>query len=91
MYTTESPKMDPNAIPPHVKRIIQDKRLSYAQKMVAFFAFMPNMPRPGNDAVLQENIRIGKQIKELVDEGKVTLEVDENFRISAAEAHHSAQ
>lgn len=77
--------MDLNAIPPHVKRIIQDKRMSYAQKMVAFFAFMPNMPRPGNDAVLQANIQIGKQIKKLVDEGKIALKVDENFRVTATE------
>ena len=77
--------MDPNAIPPHIRRIIQDKRMSYAQKMVAFFAFMPNLPPSGNEAVLQENIKIGKQIKELLEEGKIELKVDKNFNMSAVE------
>ena len=77
--------MDPNAIPPHIRRIMQDKRMSYAQKMVAFFAFMPNLPASGNEAVLQENMKIGQKIKELVEEGKIELEVDKNFNMSAVE------
>jgi hypothetical protein len=77
--------MDPNAIPPHIRRIMQDKRMSYAQKMVAFFAFMPNLPPSGNEAVLQENIQIGKKIKELLEEGKIELKVDKNFNMSAVE------
>lgn len=77
--------MDPNAIPPHIRRIMQDKRMSYAQKMVAFFAFMPNLPPSGSEAVLQENIQIGKKIKELLEEGKIELKVDNNFNMSAVE------
>ncbi len=75
--------MDPNAIPPHIKRIMQDKSMSYAQKMVAFFAFMPNLPQSGNEAVLQENVEIGRQIKSLLDEGKIDLKVDKDFNLSA--------
>ena len=74
--------MDPNAIPPHIRRIMQDKRMSYAQKMVAFFAFMPNLPSSGNEAVLQENIETGKQIKSLIDDGEIELKIDKNFNLS---------
>ena len=77
--------MDPNAIPPHIRRIMQNKRMSYAQKMVAFFAFMPNLPSSGNEAILQENMKIGEKIKELVEEGKIELKVDKNFNMSAVE------
>ena len=78
-------KMDPNSIPQHIRRLLQDKNMNYSQKMVAFFAFMPNLPQSGNEAGLQQNIEIGKQIKKLVDEGKIALRVDKNFNVSAIE------
>ena len=51
----------------------------------SIFAFMPNLPPSGNEAVLQENMKIGEKIKELVEEGKIELKVDKNFNMSAVE------
>ena len=77
--------MNPDNIPEHIKRIVQNKRLSYQQKMVAFMAFMPGLPGSGNDADLQANIEIGRIIKSLIDDGKIKLEVDKDFKIKAVE------
>ena len=77
--------MNPDAIPEHSKRIIQDKKLSYHQKMVAFMAHMPGLPGSGNDADLQANIEIGRKIKSLIDDGKIQLEVDKDFKIKAVD------
>ena len=73
--------MNPDNIPEHIKRIIQDRKLSYQQKMVAFMAFCPGLPGSGNDADLQANIEIGRTIKSLIDDGKIQLEVDKDFKI----------
>lgn len=62
-------------IPNHVKQILQDRELPLEKKMVAFMAFMPRLPDdPKMDAMLEENIEIGKKIKSLLDEGKITYE-----------------
>jgi len=62
-------------IPNHVKQILQDRELPLQKKMVAFMAFMPRLPDdPKMDAMLEENIEVGKKIKSLLDEGKITYE-----------------
>ena len=77
--------MNPDNIPEHIKRIVQDKKLSYQQKMVAFMAHMPGLPGSGNEAELQANVEIGRQIRSLIDDGKIQLEVDKDFKIKAVD------
>ena len=55
--------MNVDNIPVQIKRIIQDRELSMAQKMVAFMAFMPSLPAdPKNDKVWKENTEVGESI-----------------------------
>jgi hypothetical protein len=70
-------------IPVHIRRIIQDRELSMAQKMVAFMAFMPSLPAdPKNDQVWEDNMKVGETIKKMIDEGKLSLNgFDERARL----------
>jgi len=68
-----------DSIPPHIKHMIQDKRLSYQQKMTAFMLFMPKLPSSGNEAVYQDNLEIGRKIKRLVDQNKIQMTIDKDF------------
>lgn len=70
-------------IPGVVKQILQDRELSMPQKMVAFMAFMPKLPDdPKLNAILVENVKIGNQIKELVDKEKIQIHgFDKSFKI----------
>lgn len=71
--------MDPNSIPENVKRILNDRQLSMSQKLVAFMAFMPNLPE-NNSEVYQQNLDVGVTIKKLIDEKKISLgKFDSNF------------
>ena len=73
--------MDPNNIPENIKRIIGDKNLTLTQKMVAFMAFMPNLPDNNSD-VYQDNLDVGKQIKTLIDENKISFgKFDDEFKL----------
>lgn len=75
--------MNVDNIPVHIRRIIQDRELSMAQKMVAFMAFMPSLPAdPKNDQVWEDNMKVGKTIKKMIDEGKLSLNgFDERARL----------
>lgn len=75
--------MSVDNIPVHIRRIIQDRELSMAQKMVAFMAFMPSLPvDPKNDQVWEDNMKVGKTIKKMIDEGKLSLNgFDERARL----------
>ena len=73
--------MDPNSIPENVKRILNDKQLSMSQKLVAFMAFMPNLPQ-NNAEVYQQNLDLGVEIKKLIDEKKISLgKFDSDFKL----------
>ena len=75
--------MNVDNIPVYIRRIIQDRELSMAQKMVAFMAFMPSLPAdPKNDQVWEDNMKIGETIKKMIDEGKLSLNgFDERARL----------
>jgi len=75
--------MNVDNIPVHIRRIIQDRELSMAQKMVAFMAFMPSLPAdPKNDQVWEDNMKVGETIKKMINEGKLSLNgFDERARL----------
>tara|TARA_B100001939_G_scaffold70566_1_gene58976 strand:+ start:1412 stop:1657 length:246 start_codon:yes stop_codon:yes gene_type:complete len=75
--------MNVDNIPVHIRRIIQDRELSMAQKMVAFMAFMPSLPAdPKNDQVWEDNMKVGETIKKMIDEGKLSINgFDERARL----------
>lgn len=73
--------MDPGSIPENVKQIINDRNLSMSQKLVAFMAFMPNLPENNAD-IYQDNLDLGKEIKQLINDKKISLgKFDENFKL----------
>lgn len=74
--------MDPNSIPENIKRILNDKQLSMSQKLVAFMAYMPNLPQ-NNSEVYQQNLDLGVEIKTLIDEKKISLgKFDSDFKLN---------
>jgi|TARA_B110000240_G_scaffold8183_1_gene8899 hypothetical protein len=75
-------KLDLSKIPKNLLGILQDKELSMAQKMVAFNMFLPNLPAsPEHDKAYDDNLEVGRTIKRLVDEGKIRLKFDKNFKL----------
>ena len=53
-----------------------------AQKMVAFNMFIPGLPAaPEHNQAYDDNLEVGRKIKRLVDEGKISLKFDKNFKI----------
>ena len=71
--------MDPNSIPENVKKILNDRQLSMSQKLIAFMAFMPELPE-NNSEFYQQNLEVGVAIKKLIDEKKISLgKFDSNF------------
>lgn len=73
--------MDPNSIPENVKRILNDRQLSMSQKVIAFMAFMPNLPQ-NNSEVYQQNLDLGVEIKKLIDDKKISLgKFDSDFNL----------
>ena len=74
--------MDPSLIPKDILPILQDRELSVAQKMVAFNMLMPNLPAsPEHNKAYDDNLEVGRKIKRLVDEGKISLKFDKNFKL----------
>jgi hypothetical protein len=73
--------MDPSNIPKDILRVLQDKEIPMAKKMMAFNMLMPNLPAdPKHTDAYNENLKVGDTIKRLVDEGKITLGAfDKNF------------
>lgn len=73
--------MDPSNIPKDILRVLQDKEIPMAKKMMAFNMLMPNLPAdPKHTDAYNENLKVGDTIKRLVDEGKIYLgKMDKNF------------
>jgi len=66
--------MDTSNIPKNVLHILQDKELPTAKKMVAFNMLMPNLPAsPEHNKAYDDNLEVGRKIKRLVDEGKISI------------------
>jgi hypothetical protein len=64
--------MDPSNIPKDILRVLQDKEIPMAKKMMAFNMLMPNLPAdPKHTDAYNENLKVGDTIKRLVEEGKL--------------------
>ena len=76
-------KKDLSRLPKNLLSILQDKELSMAQKMMAFNMSIPNLPAtPEHDKAYDDNLEVGRKIKRLVDEGKISIGgFDENFKL----------
>ena len=76
--------MDPSKLPIHILRVLQDKELSMGQKMMAFNMFIPNLPAPPeHDKAYDEFLEVGRTIKRLVDEGKISINgLDKDFKLN---------
>ena len=77
-------KMDLSRLPKDLLGILQNKELSMAQKMVAFNMFIPNLPAtPEHDQAYDDNLEVGRKIKRLVDEGKISINgLDKDFKLN---------
>ena len=77
-------KMDLSRLPKNLLSILQDKELSMPQKMVAFNMFIPNLPAtPEHDKAYDDNLEVGRKIKRLVDEGKISINgLDKDFKLN---------
>jgi len=74
--------MNVDNIPESMKRVMADKSLTMSQKMMAFNMLMPNLPAdPKHTSAYNENLKVGETIKRLVDEGKICLKFDKNFKL----------
>ena len=73
--------MNVDNIPESMKRVMGDKSLTMSQKMVTFMAFMPSLPNdPKVDQYCKDNLKVGIEIKRLVNENKIRLgKFDKNF------------
>ena len=76
--------MDPSKLPKDILRVLQDKELPMAKKMMAFNMLMPNLPAdPKHTQAYNDNLEVGNTIKRLVDEGKISINgVDKNFKLN---------
>ena len=77
--------MDPSKLPIHILRVLQDKELPMAKKMMAFNMLMPNLPAdPKHTDAYNQNIdKIEYPIKCLVDEGKISINgLDKDFKLN---------
>lgn len=75
--------MDISRIPKDILRVLQDRELSVPKKMMAFNMLMPDLGvDPKHTQAYNDNIEVGRTIKRLVDEGKLTLDgFDDNFKL----------
>lgn len=75
-----------NNLPPHALRILQDKSLSVKKKMLALTAFVdiPGLST-GDNSVYVENLKIGKQIKKLIQDGRIDIKLRKDFTIEINE------
>ena len=76
--------MDPSKLPKDILRVLQDKELPMAKKMMAFNMLMPNLPAdPKHTQAYNDNLEVGNTIKRLVNEGKISINgVDKNFKLN---------
>ena len=75
--------MDFSKIPKDILRVLQDKELSVAKKMMAFNMLMPDLnSEPRHAKAYNDNIEVGHTIKRLVDEGKIRFDgFDKDFKL----------
>ena len=76
-------KKDLSRLPKNLLSVLQDKELSMPQKMMAFNMFIPNLPAtPEHDKAYDDNLEVGRKIKRLVDEGKISINgLDKDFKL----------
>jgi hypothetical protein len=76
--------MDPSKLPKDILRVLQDKELPMAKKMMAFNMLMPNLPAdPKHTQAYDDNLEVGRKIKRLVDEGKISINgLDKDFKLN---------
>ena len=76
--------MDPSKLPKDILRVLQDKELPMAKKMMAFNMLMPNLPAdPKHTEAYNDNLEVGNTIKRLVDEGKISINgLDKDFKLN---------
>ena len=77
-------KRDLSRLPKNLLSVLQDKELSMPQKMMAFNMFIPNLPAtPEHDKAYDDNLEVGRKIKRLVDEGKISINgLDKDFKLN---------
>jgi hypothetical protein len=77
-------KKDLSRLPKNLLSILQDKELSMAQKMMAFNMSIPNLPAtPEHDKAYDDNLEVGRKIKRLVKEGKISINgLDKDFKLN---------
>ena len=77
-------KKDLSRLPKNLLSVLQDKELSMPQKMMAFNMFIPNLPAtPEHDQAYDDNLEVGRKIKRLVDEGKISINgLDKDFKLN---------
>ena len=77
-------KKDLSRLPKNLLSVLQDKELSMPQKMMAFNMFTPNLPAPPeHDKAYDDNLEVGRKIKRLVDEGKISIDgLDKDFKLN---------
>ena len=80
-------KKDLSRLPKNLLSVLQDKELSMPQKMMAFNMFIPNLPAPPeHDKAYDEFLEVGRTIKSLVDEGKISINgLDKDFKLIITE------
>ena len=80
-------KKDLSRLPKNLLSVLQDKELSMPQKMVAFNMFIPNLPAtPEHDKAYDEFLEVGRTIKRLVKEGKISINgLDKDFKLIITE------
>ena len=76
--------MDLSKLTKTILSVLQDKELPMAKKMVAFNMLIPNLPAtPEHDKAYDDNLEVGRTIKRLVDEGKISINgLDKDFKLN---------
>jgi len=76
--------MDPSQIPRDILHVLQSPELPMAKKMMAFNMLMPNLPAdPKHTQAYDDNLEVGRKIKRLVDEGKISINgLDKDFKLN---------
>jgi hypothetical protein len=76
--------MDPSKLPVDILRVLQSPELPMAKKMMAFNMLMPNLPAdPKHTQAYDDNLEVGRKIKRLVDEGKISINgLDKDFKLN---------
>ena len=78
---------DLSRLPKNLLSVLQDKELSMPQKMMAFNMFIQNLPAtPEHDKAYDDNLEVGRTIKRLVKEGKISINgLDKDFKLIITE------